>query len=108
MGQFSRELCGGTHLKNTEEVRAFEIVSEEGVSAGTRRIVALTGEKAAEYIEHSRAALEGAAQRLECSPDQVPEQVTWLARRVRDLKKAASAGSQPPAAEKPAASIALK
>ncbi|MEK6247079.1 MAG: alanine--tRNA ligase, partial [Planctomycetales bacterium] len=46
MGGFSKELCGGTHLDNTSEVASFEIIAEESVSAGTRRIVALTGEKA--------------------------------------------------------------
>ena len=45
MGDFSKELCGGTHLENTLAVDVFEIISEESVSAGTRRIVALTGEK---------------------------------------------------------------
>jgi alanyl-tRNA synthetase len=49
MGSFSKELCGGTHLTNTGDVAAFEVLSEEGVSAGTRRIVALTGKRAAEY-----------------------------------------------------------
>ena len=49
MGEFSKELCGGTHLDNTREVETFEILSEEGVSAGTRRIVALTG---ATYLYH--------------------------------------------------------
>jgi alanyl-tRNA synthetase len=43
MGGFSKELCGGTHLTNTAQVEAFEVLTEEGVSAGTRRIVALTG-----------------------------------------------------------------
>ena len=46
MGEFSRELCGGTHVSNTAEVEEFEIISEESVSTGTRRVVALTGERA--------------------------------------------------------------
>src|SRR5262249_47248431 len=49
MGKFSRELCGGTHLTNTSEVAAFEVLTEEGVSAGTRRITAVTGEGAQKY-----------------------------------------------------------
>ncbi len=44
IGDFSRELCGGTHLTNTSQVQAFEVVVEESVSTGTRRIEALTGD----------------------------------------------------------------
>jgi len=51
MGQFSRELCGGTHLDNTRDVGGLEIISEEGVAAGTRRITALTGDKAQQHID---------------------------------------------------------
>ena len=48
IGDFSKELCGGIHLENSKDVEAFEIVVEENVSAGTRRILALTGQKAKE------------------------------------------------------------
>ena len=64
MGTFSRELCGGTHLTNTGEVQSFEILTEEGVSAGTRRITALTGAKAAEHAEQTTAALNESAKLL--------------------------------------------
>ena len=57
MGKFSRELCGGTHLSNTAEVGALEIIAEEGVAAGTRRITALTGAKAEEHLAKTKAAL---------------------------------------------------
>ena len=53
MGSFSKELCGGTHLANTREVEQFEIIAEEAVSAGTRRVVAVTGEKAKQHVEQS-------------------------------------------------------
>ena len=75
MGQFSRELCGGTHLENTREVGSLEVISEEGVSAGTRRIVALTGSKARQHAEQTRRALEQAAQRLGVGLCDVPEAV---------------------------------
>jgi alanyl-tRNA synthetase len=92
MGDFSRELCGGTHLDRTSEVGPFEIVSEEAVSAGTRRIVALTGEKAQEYARRTEESLKKAAELLAVTPLEVAEAVKSLALRVRNLKKQLSSG----------------
>jgi alanyl-tRNA synthetase len=87
IGDFSRELCGGTHLESTADVQCFEIVSEESVSAGTRRIVALTGEKAHQHREAASAVLSKLAEQLKVELKQVPAAVESLARYVRDLKK---------------------
>ncbi len=95
MGDFSRELCGGTHLTNTDQVEAFELLSEEGVSAGTRRVIALTGERARQHAEQTRQALEQTAKLLEVDVAAVPPAVQALAQSVRDLKKQIATGAKP-------------
>jgi alanyl-tRNA synthetase len=107
MGVFSKELCGGTHLSNTREVEQFEIVSEEGVSAGTRRITALTGRKAAERVKQTEAALTEAARILDVSPLEVADAASALSAKARDLRKQLS-GSGGSAAAKPQASAKAK
>jgi alanyl-tRNA synthetase len=107
MGTFSHELCGGTHLQNTSEIGPFEILSEEGVSAGTRRVVAVTGEKAQEHAARTRSTLQEAARALGVGLLEVPAAVRDGLQAIRDLKKHLSAGTpgaavEPPA-EKPAA-----
>jgi alanyl-tRNA synthetase len=92
MGTFSRELCGGTHLSNTSEVSAFEILSEEGVSAGTRRITALTGAKATEHIEKTKAALAQAAKLLDVAAADVAEATAALVAHARELRKQLTGG----------------
>ena len=92
-GAYSKELCGGTHLANTGEVGLFEILSEEGVSAGTRRITALTGARAEAYREEIRAALAASAGTLGVDDSVVVEAVGRLLARQRALKKKLSGGS---------------
>ena len=91
-GSNSRELCGGTHLTNTGDVGAFEIVSEEGVSAGTRRIVALTGERAEAQAVQTTNVLDMACKALDCQPDQLPAAVTALVAEQRAMKKQLASG----------------
>ncbi len=92
MGEFSRELCGGTHLTNTSEVGDFEIFSEEGVSAGTRRIVALTGERATQHAAEVRSTLESGSKLLGCDQGQLPDAVAQLMQRVKSLRKQLASG----------------
>ena len=92
MGQFSRELCGGTHLTCTREVGAFEVVAEESVSAGTRRVVALTGPKAESHRQQTRSVLQQAAALLGCSAVSTPQAAADLMNEVRQLKKDLAAG----------------
>jgi alanyl-tRNA synthetase len=99
MGAFSKELCGGTHLTNTSQVETFEILTEEGVSAGTRRITALTGKKAAEHRERTQAVLTKAAELLGVSPLETPAAVEQLIEKRRELKRAVDAGVKPQLSE---------
>ncbi len=92
MGDFSRELCGGTHLTNTSQVQAFEIVVEESVSTGTRRIEALTGTRAEEHRKQTRRLLQDVAERLGCDPGHALSATTQLMDEIRQLKKDLSAG----------------
>ena len=110
MGDFSRELCGGTHLTNTREVGPLEIVGEEAVAAGVRRITALTGDKAQEHLDRTRATLAEAARMLGTGLLQVPAAVHDLIRWVRDLRKLLASGGQLPSgttANKPADETAV-
>ena len=94
VGDFSKELCGGTHLDNTGQVGLFKIIGEESVAAGTRRITALTGQAALEHVRRSEAALSRTAAVLRVPPDEVPDRVEALVKEVRQLKKQAAAGAK--------------
>ena len=96
MGEFSRELCGGTHVSNTREVDEFEIISEESVSTGTRRVVALTGDRAKEQAQQTRVTLEKTAQLLGVTWIAVPAALRAQARMLRDLRKQLTSGAEPP------------
>ena len=95
MGDFSRELCGGVHLNNTGEVGAFEILSEEGVSAGTRRIIALTGKKATDYRARIESEVKKASEKLGVAGYDLPHAVEALIEKRRELKRALEAGVKP-------------
>ena len=94
IGEFSKELCGGTHVSNTSQIAAIEIVSEEAVSTGVRRIVALTGEKARQHAEQTIASLEQAAALLGVGGPEIPAAVKQLIQHTKALKKQL-AGGQP-------------
>jgi alanyl-tRNA synthetase len=92
MGEFSRELCGGTHLDRTGAVGAFELLAEESVSAGTRRIVAVTGSKAQEYRDKTTDVVSQAAATLGCQPTKLPAKTTDLVNDLRAIKKELTSG----------------
>ncbi len=74
----SVELCGGTHVKSTQEIGLFHILSESGIGSGARRIEAVTGRGAGKFFEERLSVLETAAQQLQTTPQQVPEKVLAL------------------------------
>ncbi len=92
MGEFSRELCGGTHLRRTGEVGSFELIAEESVSAGTRRVVALTGQRASQYRQQTIDHVLSAAKVLGCAPARLAEKTIALISEMRALKKEITSG----------------
>jgi alanyl-tRNA synthetase len=90
MGTFSRELCGGTHLDNTGQIGLFKIIGEESISAGTRRITALTGKEALAYVRQEEDALAEVAAALRVAPSQAAERVGALLDELKTLKKQAT------------------
>lgn len=87
MGDYSTELCGGTHLPSTAEVGLFKIVSEGGVAAGVRRIEALTGRAALNYLNDRDALLAQAASLLKAQPTDVPGRIDTCLQRIKALEK---------------------
>ncbi|MBY5006540.1 alanine--tRNA ligase [Streptococcus suis] len=88
IGDYSIELCGGTHVGNTAEIGLFKIVKEEGIGSGTRRILAVTGKEAFLALREREDALKAVAQTLKVPQiDQVPTKVEALAAELRDLQK---------------------
>lgn len=101
MGEFSKELCGGTHVENTSSIEQFEVVVEESVSAGTRRVIALTGKRAQQHRTETKELLESAAKLLGVTTGSVAMGTELLAREVRGLKKQLAGGNAPAAQELP-------
>jgi alanyl-tRNA synthetase len=87
IGDFSMELCGGTHVQRAGDIGLFKIVSEGGVASGVRRIEALTGEGAIEYVEQNDALLKELAQLVRGSRDEVKDKVQDALERIRQMEK---------------------
>ena len=86
MGDFSKELCGGTHVKNTSSIMLFKIVSEAGIAAGVRRIEALTGNGVIEYYKKQETMLQEVAKALKAQPAEITEKITHLQAEVKSLQ----------------------
>jgi alanyl-tRNA synthetase len=87
MGEFSTELCGGTHVKRTGDIGIFHIVSETGVAAGVRRIEAVTGQAALDYVNRVDTLLADIAQQVHGAPEETATKVREALERIRALEK---------------------
>ncbi len=87
MGDYSLELCGGTHLKNSAQAGLVKIVAESGVAAGVRRIEALTGENAIEYFNEKEKMLNDLAATLKSSPQDSLRKVEGLTAELKNAEK---------------------
>jgi alanyl-tRNA synthetase len=92
-GSFSRELCGGTHVRRTAEIGLFKILSESSSAANVRRIEAITGPAAIELMRHHDGALDRIAAELRVTALGAPEAVTELRARVSELERAQRSGA---------------
>ncbi|MDE6435083.1 MAG: alanine--tRNA ligase [Lachnospiraceae bacterium] len=85
MSDFSVELCGGTHVKNTGVITTFKIISESGVASGVRRIEALTGEGVFHYYRDIEKKMSEAAALLKASPEQLLDKISHTLAQVKEL-----------------------
>nr|WP_027871044.1 alanine--tRNA ligase [[Eubacterium] cellulosolvens] len=86
MGDFSTELCGGTHVENTQQIAQFKILSENGVAAGVRRIEALTGENVRKYYEKLEKQANEAAALLKATPATLADHIRKLQEELKAVK----------------------
>ncbi|RTZ75682.1 MAG: alanine--tRNA ligase [Gammaproteobacteria bacterium] len=87
MGDFSTELCGGTHVKAVGDIGLFKIVSEGGIASGVRRIEAVTGERAVEWVEQAANRLQHIASLVKAGAEDLEEKVQTLVEKSRRQEK---------------------
>ena len=85
MGDFSTELCGGTHVANTSSIAAFKIISETGVAAGVRRVEALTSKAVFAYYDHLEETINEAAKIVKTTPGMLVEKLEHLMEEIKTL-----------------------
>jgi alanyl-tRNA synthetase len=84
MGEFSKELCGGTHVENTSQIKNFKILSEAGVAAGVRRIEALTGENVIRFYQEMEQEVIAAASMLRSSRSDLIDKIASLQSELKE------------------------
>jgi alanyl-tRNA synthetase len=96
-GSYSRELCGGTHVRSTAEIGVFKIVSEGSSASNVRRIEAITGREGVAALRRSDDLVREVADELRTQPERLPEAVAALRAEARAAAKASAAGAGPDA-----------
>jgi alanyl-tRNA synthetase len=84
---FSRELCGGTHVDHTGQIGSFIIVQESSIASGVRRIEAITGPKAIEFVQKSRDLLSDISQMVNAQSEELPDKIRSLIKQVKESEK---------------------
>jgi len=87
MGDFSTELCGGTHVRRTGDIGFFKVMSESGIASGVRRIEAMTAEGALTWVQQQEASLQQAAAVLKTPAQEVTQKIGQIVDNVRQLEK---------------------
>ncbi|HEY1283034.1 MAG TPA: alanine--tRNA ligase, partial [Steroidobacteraceae bacterium] len=87
IGDFSMELCGGTHVARAGDIGFFKIISEGGVAAGVRRVEALTGDGALEYVEQNESLIKEVAALVRGSREELGDKVRDALERIRQMEK---------------------
>jgi alanyl-tRNA synthetase len=87
MGDYSVELCGGTHLKTTSQAGFFKIISEGGIAAGVRRIEAVTGEKAYEYVKEEEKLMNELCDKLKTHPSESVKKMDTILKQLKEVEK---------------------
>lgn len=87
MGDYSIELCGGTHLANTSQAGIFKIASESGIAAGVRRIEAITGEKAYEYLKDEEKLIKEISEKLKSFPKECSKKIDAIMLQLKETEK---------------------
>ncbi|GAF72549.1 unnamed protein product, partial [marine sediment metagenome] len=87
IGEFSLELCGGTHLNSTSNIGLFKILNEEGIGSGIRRIEAVTGERALKYIIEKENIINEVSDKLQTIPSGIPPKIDQLIDDANKMKK---------------------